>query len=66
MSERTKKHVDKLRKKLLSKQKRRRSEGLKESLESETRNEWLWVLLVCQFQRPKSLGERSGIGYVYV
>jgi hypothetical protein len=61
MSERIRKHVDKLRKKLLSKHKRRRSVGLREKLESEIRNESPWVLLACLLRRQKPLGERSGI-----
>jgi hypothetical protein len=57
MSGRIKKHADKRRKRLLLKQKRRRSVGPKEKLQKETRNELLWALLAYPFRRPRPLGE---------
>jgi len=62
MSGRTRKHVDKHRKKPLSKQKRRRNVDLKETLQSGSRSELRWVLLAYLFRRPRLLGESSGIG----
>ena len=66
MSEKIRKHVGRRRKKLLSKQKRRRSVGLKGKLESETRNDSRWVPLACLFRNPRPLGERSEIKNVCV
>jgi hypothetical protein len=57
MSEKIKKHADKRRKRLLSKQKRRRNGDPKEKLQKETRNELLWALLAYPFRRPRLLGE---------
>ncbi len=55
MSERIKKHVDKRRKRLLSKQKR--NGVLKEKLQSESPSESLWALLAYLCRRLRLLGE---------
>jgi hypothetical protein len=55
MSERIKKHVDKRRKRLLSKQKR--NGVLKEKLQSESPSESLWALLSYLCRRLRPLGE---------
>lgn len=55
MSERIKKHVDKRRKRPLSKQ--TRNGVLKEKLQSESPSESLWALLAYLYRRLRPLGE---------
>jgi len=57
MSVRTRRHAGKRRKTPRRKLKRRRNVVLKGNPANETRSVWLWVLLIYQFRRPKSLGE---------